>query len=145
MYTRQLLALTLLATSLTLNAAIPKQYVITYKQQENSIASTLANILYKRGIEKEKALEISQKFASENEELFALMLNNLLNMSSLPKEKVLEQLSTMALQRKSVDFTSYASLIQLTQKLQAYALSEKQLHLLEQIAGKNQTLKQVFS
>jgi hypothetical protein len=56
MNTKQLLTLTLLATALTLNAAIPKEYHRTYKQQANSLSQVLANILYKRGIEKEKAL-----------------------------------------------------------------------------------------
>lgn len=145
MNTKQLFTLTLLATSLTLNAATPKEYVLTYKQQTNSISSVLANILYKRGIEKEKALEISQNFIGKNEQLFALMLENLMNNSAHTKEKLLEKLSTMALQQKNINLSSYASLIQLAQNLQKNSLNQEQLHNLELIARKNETLKELFS
>jgi len=145
MNTKQLLSLTLLATALTLNAGVPKQYILSTKQKANSLSSTLANILYKRGIEKDKAVEITKGFINENEELFTLMLNNLLNNSVLSQEKVLTQLSTMALQRKNIDLSSYGSLVKLAQQLSNTPLDKEQLNNLALISEKNCSLKKVFA
>jgi hypothetical protein len=145
MNTKQLLSLTLLATALTLNAALPKEYNLTYKEQANSVSLILASILYKRGIEKEKALEISQKFTGENEELFTLMLNNLLNSSQYKQEEVFERLSLMALQRKSIDLSSYAALTKLTQHLGSISTTEQEQYNLKLIADKNKALQKIFS
>jgi len=145
MNTKQLLALTLLTTALTLNAALPKEFTLTYKQQANSLSTALANILYKRGIEKEKALEISKDFTSENEELFTLMLHNFINHSSFTQEQVLEQLSVMTLQRKNINLSSYSSLVQLSQRVSKTVLDDDQLKILELISQKNSTLRKVFA
>jgi len=145
MNTKQLLTLTLLTTVLTLNAALPKEYITTYRQQANSLSLALADLLYKRGIEKDKAMEISNEFTTQNEELFTLMLNNFIHHSEVNKERLLEKLSYVALQRKSIDLSSYATLVQLTQKLQSSALGKEQLQTLELIAAKNSTLKKVFA
>lgn len=145
MYTKQLLALTLLATSLTLNAALPKEYLRSYKQQTKSITSLLGSVLYKRGIEKENALEISKKFIGEDEELFTLMFNNLLNYTPLKQEELLEKLSHMALQKKALDLTSYASLLKLTQQLNGAYQNQEELDKLKLVAQRNNALKKIFS
>ena len=145
MNTKNLLTLTLLATALTLNAALPKQYAHTSKQQANSISALIANILFNRGIDKDKALEISKNCTHENDELFALTLHNFINNSPFTQEEVLQRLSTMALQRKSIDFSSYSSLIQLTQELNRNVLNKEFLSKLEDIASKNSFLKKVFA
>lgn len=145
MNTKNLLTLTLLATALTLNAALPKQHTLSTKQQKNSISAQVANILYKRGIDKDKAMQISKNFIDGNEELFTLTLHNFINNSPFTQEELLQQLSLMALQRKSVDLASYASLIQLTQELNPKLINKEFLSKLEDIAGKNRLLQKVFA
>jgi hypothetical protein len=145
MITKNFLTLTLLATALTLNAALPKEYILTTKQQSNSISTQIANNLYKRGIDEDKAMQISKEFTHENEELFAIMLHNLIHGSSLSQEALLKELTTMALQKKSIDFTSYSSLIGLVQRMQGHGLDKTTLSHLEEVATKNSLIKKVFA
>lgn len=145
MITKNLLSLTLLATALTLNAAVPKEYVKTSIQKANSISARIAHILYDRGIDREKALEISQNFIQGNEELFALTLHTFVNHSSFTQEEVLNHLSKMALQKRNVDFSSYASLVRVAQELNITSIDKAFLSNLEEIASKNRLLKKVFA
>lgn len=145
MTTKSLLSLTLLATALTLNAAAPKDFTRTSIQQANSISSRIANILHNRGIDKDKAVEISQNFIHEKEELFALTLHTFVNNSTFTQEEVLERLSIMALQKRTVDFSSYASLVRLAQELKINSFNKALLSNLEEISSKNMLLKKVFA
>ena len=145
MTTKSLLSLTLLATALTLNAALPKDYTRTSIQKANSISARIANILYNRGIDKDKAIEISQNFIHGREELFTLTLYTFVNNSSFTQEEVLERLSMMALQKRNVDFSSYASLVRLAQELKIDSFDKALLSNLEEISSKNSVLKKVFA
>jgi len=145
MITKNLLSLTLLATALTLNAAMPKEYTRTSIQHANSISTRIANILYNRGIDKDKALEISQNFIHENEELFTLTLHTFVSHTSFTQEEVLERLSMMALQKRNVDFSSYSSLVRLAQELEINSYDKALLSKLEEISSKNSLLKKVFA
>jgi len=144
MNTKNLLALTLLATSLTLNATVAQHTNIITKQQNSSISSKLATILHKRGLDEDKAIEISKNFIDENEELFSLMMHNLINSSSYTQKEVLNQLSMMALQRKNIDLTSYSSLVSLAHSMSKRTLGSETLKNLEAIATKNMLLAKIF-
>ena len=145
MTTKQILSLTLLATTLTLNAAVPKELFATTKQRANSISNAVASILYRKGIEEDKALELSKAIITADEELFSIMLHNLLNSTGLRKEAVLEYLSKQALMKKSVDLSSYSFLVKLSQSVKNTTLQSQELDLLGDISRKNELICKVFS
>jgi len=145
MTTRKILTLTLLATTLTLSAAVPKEVRETTRQQTNSISKAIANILYRRGIEEDKAMELSSAIISTNEELFSLMLHNFIFMTGLNKEELLEYLSKQALNKKSVDLSSYASLVKISHSLKKELLTPRDLQNLKELSSKNELLMRVFS
>ena len=145
MTTTKILALTLLATTLTLGAATPKEIRNTTKQRTNSISNAIATILYRRGIEEHKALELSRTIMTTNEELYSLMVLNFISHTQLPKERVLDYLSKQALYKKSTDFSSYASLIKISHSLKNEPLTENELENMQALASKNKRLERVFS
>jgi uncharacterized membrane protein YheB (UPF0754 family) len=145
MTTRTILTLTLLATTLTLSAAVPKEVRETTRQQTNSISKAIASVLYRRGIEEDKAIELSSALISTDEELFSLMLHNLIFMTGLHKEEVLEYLGKQALNKKRVDLSSYASLVKISQSLTKEALAAKDLQNIKELSSKNELLMRVFS
>ncbi len=145
MLTRKILTLTLLATTLTLSAAVQVEARETIRQQTNSISNEIADILFKRGIDEDKALLLSRAVITTNEELFSLMLNNLINTTNINKNALLEYLSKEALYKRSVDLTSYASVIKISHSLQNKALTRQELQKLSDLVERNGRLSKVFS
>lgn len=144
MIARQILALTLLASSLTLNAAVTRVVVQTKRIQTNSITASIANKLFNRGIEKNKALQISQNFIGENEELFTLMVHNYGHSLKISHDTIYSELSKLALARKKADFTSYDFLVKFTHSVHKTKISKDDLNKLASISTNNRQLHKVF-
>lgn len=144
MTARQIVALTLLATSLTLNAAVTKIVIETKTIQTNSITANIANKLFNRGIEKDHALTISQNFIGENEELVSLMIHNYMHSLKISNDTMYTELSKLALAKKKVDFTSYDFLVKLTHSIDKAEISKDNLKKLASISADNRLLHKVF-
>ena len=136
---RNLISVTLLVTALALNPLFAQHNVnSSILIKENRVTSKIASILHKRGLDEDAAKEISEKFVSEDEELFALMLNNLLHgCDDLKKEEVLEYLSSAALHRQSTDLDSYAQLVNMVSKIKRKKLDSEILDQLKVVAQSN--------
>ena len=136
---RNLISVTLLVTALALNPLFAQHNVNSSTLiKENRVTSKIASILHKRGLDEDAAKEISENFVSEDEELFALMLNNLLHgCDDLKKEEVLEYLSSAALHRQSTDLESYAQLVNMVSKIKRKKLDSKILEQLKVVAQSN--------
>lgn len=145
MTTRQILSLTLLVTTLTLNAASTKEVILSTKQQSNSISTAIANILYKKGIEKDSALEITNTMICENEKLFSVMLKNYTIAMSANHNDVLNTLAQFALHSKKADLTSYSFLIKLTNYANIATIDKEILAILDKVSTNNSLLKGVFA
>jgi len=143
--TTKLLTLTLLATTLTLNAATFKEVRLVTQQRSHSISTIIASVLHKRGLEEDKALELSKELIGEKEELFSLMINNFLNATTISHEELFAELGKLALSRKKVDFSSYSFLVRLQQTLQTPHLNEREKAKLARISTNNQLLYKVFA
>jgi len=143
--TTKLLTLTLLVTSLTLSASIPKEIRLITKQRSHSISITIANLLHKRGLDEDKAIEIAKELVGANEELFSLMVNNFLNATTISHDELFTELSKLALQRKKLDLSSYSSLVRLKQTIQQAHIDDKMREKLSQISINNQLLLKVFA
>ncbi|MEA2072326.1 MAG: hypothetical protein U9O86_01980 [Campylobacterota bacterium] len=146
MTTTKILTLTLLATTLTLGAAVPRELNATTKQRTNSISNQVASTLYRRGIDENVAKELSESILNNtDEELFALLTKNYANDSGIKLEEIYTELGKLALQRKNVDFSSYSFLLKLTQSIKKESLSKDELEVLEAVSTKNTLIYNTFS
>ena len=102
--TTKILTLTLLATALAFSSALPRETIKTTKQQSNSITTSIARTLAKRGIEDEKAIEIAQNFITQDEELLSIMITSYLDNANVKKDLLLNELSKLALLKKKLTF-----------------------------------------
>ncbi len=137
---RNFIRVTLLVSALTLNPLVAQQLTVNPNTQveRNTISSSIASILHKRGLDEDAAQEISNNLIEEEDALFALMIENLVNeCSSVSKDEILEYLSTAALYRSEVHFDSYAHLVHMVSKIKQEPLNEKTLKQLSNIAKKN--------
>ena len=131
---------TLLVSALAFNPLIATQLNANTSSQRqlNTVSSSIASILYKRGIDEDAAREISDKLVDEEDELFALMIDKLLlECNSISKDEILEYLSTAALYRQNVHFDSYAHLVRMVSTIKGKSLDEKSLAQLKSFAKKN--------
>jgi len=144
MKTRNILTLTLLATTLTLGAAVPRELNATVKQKSNSISNQIAITLYNRGIELEKAQELSHNIIDVNEELFSFMLQTYSNETGIGLDEIYQELGKLALGKKSVDFSSYAFLVKLSQTITNKHLTTTELQVISNISTKNQIIFKAF-
>ncbi len=110
-------------------------------QQETRVSTGIAKVLHKRGLDEDAAKKISQEFVADDEELFASMMENLLNgCKDISKDELLTYLSNEALFRKSVNFESYDQLVAMASKIKQKALNEVTLRELQMIAKENRQL-----
>ena len=137
---RNFISVTLLVSALAFNPVVAEQLNtnVSSQRQVNTVSSSIASILHKRGLDEDAAREISNNLVDEEDMLFALMIENLVKeCSSLSREEVLEYLSTAALYRQNVHFDSYSQLVNMVSKIKQKPLNEKTLEQLSTIAKKN--------
>lgn len=142
---RNFISVTLLVSALAFNPLVAQQLnanVSSQIERNTTVSSSIASILHNRGLDEDAAQEISNNLIDEEDELFALMIENLVNECiSLNKEEVLEYLSTAALYRQDVHFDSYAQLVNMVSKIKEKSLDVKTLKQLSAVAKQN---KEIF-
>ncbi len=138
-----ILRITLFVSVLAFNPATAQNLVPLTNiqtQQTTTVKSSLAKILHKRGLDEDSAEEISAKVI-DDEELFALMLENLLfECTDISKEEVLNYLSKEALFRKTVSLESYDYLLAMISSIKQKPLDSEILTKLSKTAKKNRIL-----
>ena len=139
-----LFRITLFVSVLALNPVVAETLKPTtniQSQQETRVSTSIANILHKRGLDEDAAEELSQNFVADDEELFARMLENLLNgCKSMSKDELLTYLSNEALFRKSIDLKSYDQLVAMVSNVKQKSLDQVTLKELQTIAKQNSQL-----
>jgi hypothetical protein len=142
---RNFISVTLLVSALAFNPLVAQQLnanISSQIERNTTVSSSIASILHNRGLDEDAAQEISNNLIDEEDELFALMIENLVNECiSLNKEEVLEYLSTAALYRQDVHFDSYAQLVNMVSKIKQKSLDVKTLKQLSAVAKQN---KEIF-
>ena len=134
---KNLLTITLIISGLALNPVWGESVIeyISYTQNtQHSVRTSISNILFNRGLDEDAALEISESFVDESDEmLLAMLLQNLEKQNIATKEEVLEYLSTVALYKEKVDIKSYDSLVGMVAKIRKKSLSTYTLKKLSEI------------
>ncbi len=142
----RILSATLLAGALTLNAITVTPIDERNQAKSKSVSSAVANILHRRGLDKEASKELADKLFNNKEELVTIMIKNIENgCSDLNENDILEYLSTQALHKKSVELDSYSALVNMTHQIKGQALNKETLQELQNIAAKNRLYTQALS
>lgn len=144
---RNFISVTLLISALALNPLLAEQHRVQTSSQleQNRVTTTIASILHKRGLDEDVAKEISENLVNEDDELFALMIDNLINgCNEVNENEVLEYLSTAALHRKNVQLDSYAELVSMVSRIKQNLLDEATLKDLSAVAKRNAFYLQSF-
>jgi len=105
---------------------------------ETTITHDIASVLYKKGLEEQTAFERAEEAVGDDDETFAIMLENLLyGCSEISKDEILDYLATVALHRQHIELSSYDQLIGMYNKIKRSAPNEKIRNSLSTIARKN--------
>lgn len=135
---KNILSSVLLASSLTLTPLITTSLTANTQLKVNSISNSIAKNLHRRGIDEDASKKIAKNIFSIDEELFALMLQNLqYSCDKLSRSKIMDFLSTQALMNKDVKLDSYAYLVNMIYQIHSQPLNKKDLKNLDTIATKN--------
>ena len=125
---------TLLASALTLSSLGTTNLSATQQTKRNSVSSSIASILYRRGLDEDVAHNISKSFI-EDEELFAKRINNIESgCNILSENEILTYLSKAALHGKSVQLDSYNYLVGMAYDIKQKPLDKEILTQLNNIA-----------
>ena len=141
-----LLYATLVATALSVSPFLttPLSATVTQSKKTSNLSYNIANILYSRGIELDSAQKISNDYLGNNEELFSVLLENIDNRCSvLSKDEIMNYVSSLALQRKSIELDSYSALIKMVHQIKHASPSKETLLELQNIANLNNAYAQV--
>lgn len=134
----KILTATVFISSLILSPVAMPQLNASTKIKHNSIASTISNTLYKRGLEKGAAKKITKQMVGENEDLFNMMATNLTNgCKAISQNEVIEYLSKSALFKERVQLDSYSFLVSMVHQIKSQAPSKTTLNELKKISQKN--------
>ncbi|MEN8727877.1 MAG: hypothetical protein ABF276_07945 [Sulfurovum sp.] len=134
------ISVTLLVSALTFNPLVAKQQNInTSTQFEHiNVTSSIASILHKRGLDEDAAQKISENFVNEEDEIFAMMIANLLSgCDSINKDEVMEYLSRVALHKQDIHLDNYAQLVHMLTTIKQKVLDKGTLTQLSVIAKQN--------
>jgi hypothetical protein len=141
---KNLLTLTLIISGLALNPVAADtivQHIAQTQNTQQSVRTAITNILYNRGLDEDVAVEISESFLDETDEvLLAMLIQNLENQNIVTKNEVLEYFGTIALHRQKLDISSYDNLIGMVAKIQKKFLDDTTLTKLSKIAKINKQL-----
>ncbi len=136
--------ITVFISNIAFGAVLPKidfQKVINAKST-NKLTSKISKQLFKRGLDKQIAKTKVNNVFIHDDDLNELMAQNILkHIPSLKEEDIINFVTRAALQGKTIDLSSYATLISLVQR-HAPTIFDKDLCLhVEQLSLENEKLK----
>ena len=136
-----ILSTLLVVSALITTPSIATQLLANAQVKQNSISKSIVNTLYRRGLNKNSAINLANNIFTIDEELFALMLQNLENdYNDITKKEILDFLSNQALMKNTVELDSYSYLINMLYQIKQKPLSKNELKLLSCAATKNTLL-----
>lgn len=141
-----LLYSTLVATALSISPLFtsPLSATVTQSAKTTTLSFNIANILHSRGLNRDAAQKISDEFLGQDEELFSVLIENIENRCSvLSREEIMDYMSNLALQRKSIELDSYSALIKMVHQIKHASPSKETLVELQHIANINNAYAQV--
>ena len=135
-----LLYSTLVATALTLSPfiTVPLNATVIHTTQTSNTSLNLVKILHNRGLDEDAAEKLVSEFVGNDEELLSVLLENLENRCAiLSREEIMDYMSKLVLQRKSINLDSYSALINMVHQITHKTPSKETLVKLQNIANMN--------
>ncbi len=106
------------------------------------VRGELENILSERGLENSTASSLTQQAFEDNDFLTMIKMQNYLNaVEGVEYDVLLDQIATQLLFKKKIDFSSYDTLVSITQSLYKSHINSELLDRLSHVALINQSLK----
>ncbi len=141
------LLLSTFSASVTLadNVAIGGENFILEVAKKNSSEHKISTILHKKGMNKNKAIELTQNMITIDHTLFTFMAESYAMQSKLSLKDIYSELANYALYQKNVDFTSYSFLVKFTHSVKKAPLSASELKDIEQISNKEQLIYEALT
>ncbi len=135
--------------NITLNAQLlVREGIVTTEESSTcspisyKIRDDLETRLTERGIDNDVAHEMVERSLKENDLLTMLKMQNYLNViESIDFEMLINEIIIELLFGNAIDFSSYDTLVSLTQRLHGMHINAALLEKLAQVASMNQSLK----
>ncbi|QOP42083.1 hypothetical protein [Sulfurimonas marina] len=143
---KKIIIFTVLLTNITFAYALPvevREVSTTSESRKNSetLASMSVEALHARGLEKNAAQQKVVNSLKHDEVLSHKMAQNILkHFDEIEHHNIVSYISDAALFGKSVDLSSYETLISLVQKTTKVVLEQESLEKLEKISFENKGL-----
>jgi hypothetical protein len=135
------ITITLIITGLAFNPAMGEgveQKVSQNLTLNRSIVSSIADVLQKRGIDEDAAVEMAEHCIDEKDERsLAIMMQYLESQNIVTKEEVLAYLGQSALHKQKLNVKSYDHLLGMVAKIKEKPVDENTRTQLSQIAKYN--------
>jgi hypothetical protein len=135
------ITITLIITGLAFNPAMGEgveQKVSQNLTLNRSITSSIADVLQKRGIDEDAAVEMADQSIDEKDERsLAIMMQYLESQNIVTKEEVLAYLGQSALHKQKLNVKSYDHLLGMVAKIKEKPVDENTRTQLSQIAKYN--------
>jgi len=135
---KNIFSATLFITTLILTPVIVSPLSASTQVKQNSLTTSIATILHKRGLDEDAAHKITKEMIGEDDELFEAMIRNLENgCTVLTQNEILEYLSKKALFKESVALNSYSFLVSMVHSIKNTPLDKQTLKELKTVQQKN--------
>lgn len=135
------ISITLIITGLAFNPAMGEgveQKVSQNLTLNQTIRSSIADVLQKRGIDEDAAIEMTEQLIDEKDERsLAMLMHYLESQNIVTKEEVLAYLGQSALHKQKLNVRSYDHLLGMVAKIKEKPVDENTRKQLSQIAKFN--------
>ncbi len=143
---QNILRITLFISVLAFNPAVAqtlnqRTLSLLETQEQKTLGSDIADTLVQRGLEKEAAQSLSQKFISMHAGSLEKMVQNIVGSGMVSHSEVIAYLSDAALFRREADFSSYDALVHMMTHIGNSTPSKETLSALRTVAVENSSLK----
>ncbi|MDD2905536.1 MAG: hypothetical protein WBK95_08310 [Sulfurimonas sp.] len=145
---KKILIITVFLSNIVFAAAVPVRASHNFVKNNTvqSLSSMATLNLHKRGLDKDLAQKKVADSLGENAAINNLMAQNITaGLETITHEDIVSYVSDAALYAKSVDLSSYGTLLSLVQKSTTLALEGATLQKIEKIALENQIIKYAYS
>lgn len=141
---KKIIIITVLLTNIVFASVLPVN--VPLRNSDTNRVNTLSNMvstnLHRRGLDKSVAEKKVSKSLQGEAYTNDLMAQNILeNMSDIKQEDIIAYLSNCALYGKSVDLSSYESIVSLVQQSNKLALEKADMQIIQKISLENKYIK----
>jgi hypothetical protein len=141
---KKIIIITVLLTNMVFASVSPVSIALknSSTNRVNTLSSMVSANLNRRGLNKSVAEQKVSQSLQGDAYTNDLMAQNILdNMNNIKKENIIAYLSNCALYGKSIDLSSYESIVSLVQQSNKFVLEKEDVQIIQKISLENQYIK----